>query len=68
VRTPEGEVTTIAELTAQGRIDFTICEKFALRGGGVGRKYFADLKGTRGDITTGWEIGEKAYLSRTGRI
>lgn len=60
VRLPDGSISTIAQLANEGRIEFKMVPNFGNRGV---TKYFADLKG---QDRTGWEIGELAYLSRTG--
>jgi len=55
----DGEITTIAQLDKEGKIEYTKVENFLSHGK---TKYFADIKGT----TEGWEIGKLAYLSRRG--
>lgn len=66
-----GEVTTIAKLAEQGRIRWSVCDRFYSPRSKLGYRtaYFADLAGSEdedGD-RTGWEIGKTAYLSRTGQ-
>ena len=65
VRTPTGEVATIAALADRGMIEFRKVEKFYAPRSPNGHRvaYFADLRGT----TSGWEIGKLAYLSRVGQ-
>lgn len=57
-----GELTTIAQLAAQGRITFRQVDNFYKRGGGTRTAYFADISDN-----SGWEISKTAYLSRTGQ-
>lgn len=57
---PDGELTTIAELADTGKIEFEKVENF--RGKRTTRTvYLATIKGTK----KAWEIGKRAYLSRT---
>ena len=62
VRLPGGTVSTIATLADEGRIQFNKVDSFHKRGGGTRIAYFAEL--ASGEC---WEIGKKAYLSRTGQ-
>ena len=59
VRLPDGTISTIADLADGGRVEFRKITNFADRGI---TKYLAELK----DGSGAWEIGELAYLSRTG--
>lgn len=66
-----GEITTIATLAAQGRIRWSTCLMAGPKRNGERkevRRYFADLvdPSLPDDTSTGWEIGETAYRSRTG--
>lgn len=67
VRVSDTEVSTIADLDAQGRIEWTKTDNWRARRSatGVRTAYFADLKGDPNKA--GWEVGKTAWLSRTGR-
>jgi hypothetical protein len=70
VRTSTGEVATIAALADRGLIEFRKVERFHSPRSPNGHRvaYFADMRGTgNGGVTSGWEIGKLAYLSRTGQ-
>lgn len=56
---PDGTISTIADLADGGRVEFRKITNFGDRDM---TKYLAELK----DGTGAWEIGELAYLSRTG--
>jgi hypothetical protein len=67
-----GEVTTLTKLASEGRLTFSTCVMDGPKRQGERKsvtRYFADLvdpslpEGT----STGWEIGETAYKSRTGQ-
>jgi hypothetical protein len=67
-----GETTTIAALAAQGRIRFTTCLMDTKKRAGerrTVRRYFADLvdPNAQPGVSSGWEISETAYKSRTGQ-
>lgn len=69
--TATGETTTIAALAAQGRIRWSTCLMTGPKRNGERketRRYFADLidPSLPDDMSTGWEIGETAYRTRTG--
>lgn len=67
-----GEVTTLAQLAAQGRLRFTADKMETKKRAGerhIVTRYFADLieADAPGGVSSGWEIGATAYLSRTGQ-
>jgi len=59
IRLPNGMISTVAELADKGEVEFRKITNFGDRGV---TKYLAELK----DGSGAWEIGELAYLSRTG--
>ena len=61
-----GKITTIDQLDKEGLIEFEKVDNFCSRRTktGMTTKYFANIKGTK----SGWEIGNMAYLSRTGGV
>ncbi len=67
VRVSDSEVSTIADLDAQGRIVWEKVDNWSSRRSatGVRTAYFANLKG--GEDREGWEVSKLAYLSRTGQ-
>lgn len=66
-----GEVTTIAKLASEGRIRWSTCLMDTKKRNGerkTVRRYFADLvdPSLADGVSSGWEIGQTAYESRTG--
>lgn len=67
-----GEITTLTQLANQGRLKFSSALMDGPKRNGertTVRRYFADLvdPSLPPDTSTGWEIGETAYKSRTGQ-
>lgn len=60
----DGHITTIDQLDQDGLIVYEQVDNFGSKKtkNGLTTKYFATIMG----IKSGWEIGKKAYLSRTG--
>lgn len=62
VRLPSGEVTTLAKLDDEGRIEWRASKSHT-----GAACYVAELKGSRdGQRYTGWTVGKLAYQSRIG--
>ena len=59
----DGRITTIDQLDQDGLIVYEQVDNFGSKRtkSGLTTKYFATIKNTK----SGWEIGKKAYLSKT---